>query len=327
MEKFRANGKFLLTGEYLVLQGASALALPLKFGQTLEVNTLKINNGVLHWDAFTPKGFWFSAMLNKSDLTVRASDDMEKAEMLSKIFQAIKLLNPNILQGNNDYSFTTHLEFDKDWGLGSSSTLISCLSQWAKVDPYEVLKRTMGGSGYDIACATSTKPILYRLENGNPVVEEVDFKPKFSEKLYFVYQNHKQSSGREVKSFKERLKTNDFSKEISEVSEITMKLCTIETPETLETTETIETPETLETTETIETPETLFHRHEEIIGSCICQNPLKSQFPDFQGVIKSLGAWGGDFFMVMTNLPETEVRDYFEKKGLTTIFRYDEIVI
>lgn len=303
MEKFRANGKFLLTGEYLVLQGASALALPLKFGQTLEVNTLKINNGVLHWDAFTPKGFWFSAMLNKSDLTVRASDDMEKAEMLSKIFQTIKLLNPNILQENHDYSFTTHLEFDKDWGLGSSSTLISCLSQWAKVNPYEVLKRTMGGSGYDIACATATKPIIYRLENGNPVVEEIDFKPDFSDKLYFVYQNHKQSSGKEVKSFKERLKTNDFSKEISEVSEITMKLCTLETPETL------------------------FNRHEEIIGSCICQNPLKSQFPDFQGVIKSLGAWGGDFFMVMTNLPETEVRRYFEKKGLTTIFRYDEIVI
>ena len=312
MEKFRANGKFLLTGEYLVLQGASALALPLKFGQTLEVNALEINNGVLHWDAFTPKGFWFSAMLNKNDLTVRASDDMEKAEMLSKIFQTIKLLNPNILQENHDYSFTTHLEFDKDWGLGSSSTLISCLSQWANVNPYEVLKRTMGGSGYDIACATATKPIIYRLENGNPVVEEIDFKPDFSDKLYFVYQNHKQNSGREVKSFKKRLKTNDFSKEISDVSEITMKLCT---------------PETLETSETLETPETLFNRHEEIIGSCICQNPLKSQFPDFQGVIKSLGAWGGDFFMVMTNLPETEVRRYFEKKGLTTIFRYDEIVI
>ena len=186
MEKFRANGKFLLTGEYLVLQGALALALPLKLGQTLEVNALEINNGVLHWDAFTPKGFWFSAMLNKSDLTVRASDDMEKAEMLSKIFQTIKSLNPNVLHGNNDYSFTTHLEFDKDWGLGSSSTLISCLSQWANVDPYEVLKRTMGGSGYDIACATATKPIIYRLKNGNPVVEEIDFKPEFSDKLFIA---------------------------------------------------------------------------------------------------------------------------------------------
>ena len=308
MEKFRANGKFLLTGEYLVLQGALALALPLKFGQTLEVNTLNINNGVIHWDAFTPKGFWFSAMLNKSDLTVRASDDMEKAEMLSKIFQVIKLLNPNVLQEDCDYSFTTHLEFDKEWGLGSSSTLISCLSQWANVNPYEILGKTMGGSGYDIACATASTPILYRLENGNPVVEATDFKPEFSDKLFFVYQNHKQSSGKEVKSFKERLKNNDFSSEMREISVMSDVLsghglagfddfCAI------------------------------MERHEEIMGNCLGQSPLKTQFKDFQGVIKSLGAWGGDFFLAATNLPEIEVRKYFEEKGLTTVFRYDEIVI
>ncbi len=308
MSKFRANGKFLLTGEYLVLQGASALALPLKLGQTLEVNTLNINNGVIHWDAFTPKGFWFSAMLNKSDLTVRASDDMGKAEMLSKIFQVIKSLNPNILQEDCDYSFTTHLEFDKEWGLGSSSTLISCLSQWANVNPYEILGKTMGGSGYDIACATASTPILYRLENGNPVVEETNFKPEFSDKLFFVYQNHKQSSSKEVKSFKERLKTNDFSMEIREISVMSDVLsghglagfddfCAI------------------------------MERHEEIMGNCLGQSPLKTQFKDFQGVIKSLGAWGGDFFLAATNLPEIEVRKYFEEKGLTTIFRYEEMVI
>lgn len=308
MEKFRANGKFLLTGEYLVLQGATALALPLKLGQSLEVNTLNINNGVIHWDAFTPKGFWFSAMLNKSDLTVRASDDMEKAEMLSKIFQVVKSLNPNILQENCDYSFTTHLEFDRNWGLGSSSTLISCLSQWANVNPYEVLKRTMGGSGYDIACATASTPILYRLKNGNPVVEEADFKPEFSDKLFFVYQNHKQSSGKEVKSFKERLKTNDFSKEISEVSVMSDVLsgqCLAGFDDFC----------------------AIMERHEEIIGSCICQNPLKTQFADFQGVIKSLGAWGGDFFLAATRLPEAEVRRYFEERGLTTVFRFEEMVI
>lgn len=308
MSKFRANGKFLLTGEYLVLQGALALALPLKLGQTLEVNTLNINNGVIHWDAFTPKGFWFSAMLNKNDLTVRASDDMQKAEMLSKIFQVIKSLNPNILQENCDYSFTTHLEFDKEWGLGSSSTLISCLSQWANVNPYEVLKQTMGGSGYDIACATALKPILYRLEDGNPIVEEVDFKPDFSDKLYFVYQNHKQSSGKEVKSFKERLKTSDFSSEIREVSvmsDILSGPCLAGFDDFC----------------------AIMEHHEEVVGKCICQNPLKSQFKDFQGVIKSLGAWGGDFFLAATKLPETEVRRYFQGKGLTTVFRYDEIVI
>ena len=39
MEKqtFYSNGKLLLTGEYLVLNGAVALAIPTKFGQTLTI--------------------------------------------------------------------------------------------------------------------------------------------------------------------------------------------------------------------------------------------------------------------------------------------------
>ena len=151
MTKYHSNGKFLLSGEYLVLQGARALALPLNLGQSLEVTTINDRNGMIHWDAYTPKGFWFASIFSKHDFTVHASDDMDKADNLSKIFKAIKSLNPNILQDTNDYFFTTRLEFDKDWGLGSSSTLISLLAQWADVNPYELLKMTMGGSGYDIA--------------------------------------------------------------------------------------------------------------------------------------------------------------------------------
>ena len=37
MNTYRANGKLLLTGEYLVLKGALALALPTKLGQTMTV--------------------------------------------------------------------------------------------------------------------------------------------------------------------------------------------------------------------------------------------------------------------------------------------------
>ena len=38
MERYYSNGKLLLTGEYAVLDGATALALPTKFGQSLEVS-------------------------------------------------------------------------------------------------------------------------------------------------------------------------------------------------------------------------------------------------------------------------------------------------
>ena len=306
MANFHANGKFLLSGEYLVLQGACALALPLNLGQSLEVTTINDRNGMIHWDAYTPKGFWFASIFSKHDFTVHASDDMDKADNLSKIFRAIKTLNPNILQDENDYFFTTRLEFDKDWGLGSSSTLISLLAQWANVNPYELLKMTMGGSGYDIACATASQPIFYQLKNGNPIVEKADFKPAFANKLYFVYQGHKQSSGKEVKSFKERAQKYDYASECSEISEIS---------------------ERLTSTASFDDFCALLTRHEEIMSHCLEQPALKSQYPDFHGTIKSLGAWGGDFFMAATELSENEVISYFNGKGLKTVLKYNEIVL
>ena len=304
--KFHANGKFLLSGEYLVLQGAKAFALPLKLGQSLEVKTIDIQEGMIHWDAYTPKGFWFAAIFSKFGFTVHASDDMEKADNLCKIFQEIKSLNPSILQDKNDYFFTTRLEFDSQWGLGSSSTLISLLSQWANVNPYNLLNRTMGGSGYDIACATASKPLTYQLIDAQPVVEEINFKPTFSDKLYFVYQGHKQSSGKEVKSFKERAKTIDFSKEIEEISEITDNLTRIASFEVFC---------------------SLLTRHENIMSRVLEQPPLKAQYIDFPGVIKSLGAWGGDFFLAATELSEKEVKEYFYDKGLDVVIKYNDIVI
>lgn len=71
----------------------------------------------------------------------------------------------------------------------------------------------------------------------------------------------------------------------------------------------------------------LLSRHEEIMSRCLEQPPLKSHYSDFQGVIKSLGAWGGDFFLAATELSEKEVKDYFCKKGLNVVIKYDDIVL
>jgi mevalonate kinase len=37
--KFYSNGKFLITGEYLILDGAKSLAVPTKFGQELKIDS------------------------------------------------------------------------------------------------------------------------------------------------------------------------------------------------------------------------------------------------------------------------------------------------
>ena len=47
-------------------------------------------------------------------------------------------------------------------------------------------------------------------------------------------------------------------------------------------------------------------------------------FPDFNGTIKSLGAWGGDFAMVIASENPTE---YFIKKGYNTIIPYDKMIL
>ena len=306
MTQFRGNGKFLITGEYLVLLGAEALAMPLRLGQSMTVEKLPTNNDIIHWDAFTPKGLWFSTMLNKHDFTVRASDDLDAAKKLSEIFQVIKSLNPFILNEKCDYSFTTRLDFDRQWGLGSSSTLVSNLAQWADVNPYDVLKETFGGSGYDIACATCSQPIIYKLENDVPKVRKVDFNPTFAENLYFVYLDKKQISSREVNVFKEKTKTYNFENEVSEVSDITYKILTVST---------------------LKEFQDIVGVHEEIISKCIGKTPLKTFFNDFDGAVKSLGAWGGDFFLAASEMPFERVSEYFQTKGLKLVFKFNELKI
>ena len=303
MGSFHSNGKFLLTSEYLVLRGALSLALPLKFGQSLEVKPLDEN--LLKWNAFNPDGAWFLAVLDVETLQVKSADDKAKAEKLSSILLAVKQLNPDVFS-KGGLEFNTCLDFNTEWGLGSSSTLISNLSRWANVNSYELLRLTFGGSGYDIACATAEQPILYQLVDGKPQVQSVKFSPAFSDRLFFVYQGQKQSSSKEIGSFKERLRQMNIDKEIAEVSEITKALVS---------------------NDSFDTFCHLLHEHESTISHCIGREPLQRYFPDFEGTIKSLGAWGGDFFMAATDWDAEKVKRYFAGKGLSVMFGYKEIIL
>ena len=328
MSLYQSHGKFLLTGEYLVLKGALALAVPLKLGQTLEVETVCTPS--LQWNAHKPNAPWFSVSLNPENLEIIDSDNQSKAEKLRQILQAVKQLNPKAFEGNN-LKFTTHLDFDPNWGLGSSSTLIANLARWADVNPYELLKLTFGGSGYDIACATAEQPIYYQLsmsksafrqaqrptldlpakvpepvEGPTPMVEPIDFNPPFAEHLFFIYQGQKQSSSKEIKAFLAQANPIDIHKDIESVSEIS---CAVPKCESLD------------------EFAMLMQCHERIISRCIGQEPVQKRFPDFEGVLKSLGAWGGDFILAATEWTENQVREYFKGKGLEVVFGYKEIVL
>lgn len=319
IQQYNSHGKFLLTGEYLVLKGALALALPLKFGQSLAVETLDSNENRLSWIAYRPDGKWFSVTLNRDNLVNFSTNDPDKALRLSEILQAVKQLNPKAFEGN-DLRFTTRLDFDPNWGLGSSSTLIASLARWANVNPYELLKLTFGGSGYDIACASAEGPIYYQLAGLDgfvprndakqepkltPLVDPVVFNPPFADHLFFVYQGQKQSSSKEIKAFLAKVHPDDLQKDIEAVSEISRAVPKCQN---------------------IGEFSMLMQCHERIIARCLCQEPVQKRFPDFEGTLKSLGAWGGDFILAATEWDESQVNAYFKKKGLEVIFGYKDIV-
>lgn len=301
MSTYIANGKLLLTGEYLVLKGALALALPTRLGQVM---TTQPDPNLLYWSAHQPSGPWFSATLNPDTLEVLDTDDPGKAEKLTRILKAVREMSPQAFVPG--LRFETHLGFDPAWGLGSSSTLLSLLAQWAKVDPYELLRNTLGGSGYDIACATATQPLFYRLEQGTPLVTPVTFDPPFADRLFFVYQGKKQHSSDEVKAFNAHWEETDLTAEMQTVSTLSMALPTITYFEDFC---------------------TLLQVHENLLSRCLNRPPVQQQFPDFKGTLKSLGAWGGDFLLAATEQPYEEVAAYFKQHGLDTVIRYHDIIL
>ena len=77
MNSFFANGKLLITGEYLVLNGALALAVPTKKGQTLLFEDEQGSS--LNWESLDPdNNCWFSCKFSSKDLTIIKTSDQKK---------------------------------------------------------------------------------------------------------------------------------------------------------------------------------------------------------------------------------------------------------
>ena len=306
---FYSNGKLLLTGEYLVLDGAKSLALPTKFGQDLKVTPIVENK--LIWGSFTHTGqCWFEASFSLPKFRLQSATFHSKAEgsaefiaeTLFEILQEAKRLNPDFLKTKGGFLVKTALTFPRDWGLGSSSTLINSIAKWAKVDAFQLLWNSFKGSGYDIACAQNNTPIYYQIQDQKPLVTAVEFNPDFTDQLYFVYLNEKQDSKKGIAKFRENKK--DISQAIHQISEISEAILSVNTIAALN---------------------ILLEKHEQIISAIIQQETVKKRlFSDFKGVVKSLGAWGGDFVLATgdTNTPA-----YFKSKGYETVLTYKEMIL
>jgi len=299
-----SHGKLLISGEYLVMEGAKSFALPLKQGQSL---SLKSNNkkGLLIWNALLSDGNWFQATFDTKKLNIKETSNRQLAEKLSQILLACRQLSTTFLKEETGFSVETKLDFNPEYGFGSSSTLISNIALWADVSPFELLRLTFGGSGYDIACARIHSPLFYQLTDTGPKIEEVTFNHTYKKQIYFVYLGKKQKSTESIKSFQNSAVFNkDDLKTISSISE------------------------QIVTANSLPDFEQLLNEHEKIMSGILKRPTVKSLlFNNYEGTVKSLGGWGGDFVLLTSNQSDSSFRAEIKKRGFPVVFSYDELVL
>jgi mevalonate kinase len=304
IETFSAQTKLLITGEYLVLKGALALAVPLRFKQQMTVTTTTNQQPLLVWQSRSNNNIWFECVMDTDDFQVEETNDKNICSMLQNLLAVCRKLNPDFLQRGVETHVEIDADFELNWGIGSSSTLVSMLAEWSGADPFELLEKTFGGSGYDIAAAKAKGPFFYQLKEKEKIVRQVNFLPPFTSQIGFVYLGKKMNSRTSMKYFNENSKYDNSI--IHSISSIT---------------------ENISKAQNIDQIEDLLTQHESIMSSVLQMPAIKdSLFSDYPYCIKSLGAWGGDVAM-FTCREMSEAREYFSKRNLGPVFTFDEIVL
>ena len=297
---FKSNGKILLSSEYLVMDGAKSIALPAKLTQDLSVS--KCDENSIEWQSFDKHdNLWYEErfIVDNNNLVSLGKENIISEKIIS-LFNHIRKKNElKSILGNK---FVTKLNFEKEWGLGSSSTFVNNLAKWANIDPYKLLFSTFKGSGYDIACCDVNYPIIYNKMGNYINATKVDFNPPFIEHLFLIYLGKKQNTQNSIENYsKSQFNKDGLIKKINRISD-----------------------EFLKCNDLIHFEE-LMKEHESIISKAISINPIqKSTFTGYKGGrIKSLGSWGGDFILVTTKNKDLT---YFKNRGLNTIFPLREMV-
>ena len=291
-------GKLLITAEYLVLKGAKGLAMPTKYGQKLSIK--KNRKKYIAWEAYTcDNEKWIDCKFDLNFKLLKSKKTKtEFVYSLSKLLKNINLLSPGF--AGEGLNISTNLEFKRNWGLGSSSTLINNISNWLNINPYELLKKTYNGSGYDIAVANSKKSIFFQKKGDTNEITPARFSPPFKDNLFFIHLNKKVNSQKEVTKFLNQ--KNEYKDDILKINSLGEMLVKEKNQKIFN---------------------EMVKEHEEIISKIISKKPIqKVIFKDFCGQIKSLGSWGGDFILASG---DTETPNYFSKKGYNIIIPFSEM--
>jgi mevalonate kinase len=294
-----SHGKLLLTSEYVVLDGALALALPTKWGQEFFVSESDDGQSLVHWKALHQGKPWLTASIDYQNGSVVSTNIPESAEFVAKVLMKVKALSTTQLNGDSSYSITTDLQFPANFGLGSSSTLMNNLAQWATIDAFELNESCLGGSGYDIAVAQEKAAILYQ-NKPERIIQKIEFNPSFKKDFIFVHLNQKQNSREGINLYRSKNKSPQI---IAEFSEITKRILEVST---------------------LEEFSALMVLHENKLSDFLgIERVQEKHFENCPSFVKSLGAWGGDFVM---STKFWGYKDYFSGKGFSTVFNYEDLI-
>lgn len=290
----------MLTSEYTVLDGALALAVPTKPGQEFFFEENPDGNSEILWQAYHENNFWLEAKIDYKNWKIKATNIPEAAEFILKVLKTVQEMSPDKFKNKDSYQFKTNLQFPANFGLGSSSTLMNNLAEWAGIDAFKLNEKALGGSGYDIAVAQLKTPLLYRLTQNGREIQQVKFDPEFKDELIFIHLNQKQDSREGIKLYREKQKAESW---IDEFSSITEKVLVAEN---------------------LNEFSELMTLHEQILSSFLNLKTAKEiNFPDCPSFVKSLGAWGGDF--VMASQFEG-FQAYFSERGFFNVFGWNDLI-
>ncbi len=310
MQSFYAPGKILLNGEYTVLVGFEGMALPVKCGQWLDswvFNTPAAAIDTLYYQALDENDQpWFQLSVSLDDL-LPSSDIISTDKPVAETF--LKLLNlvpDGFFESGKSIRLVTRLEFNRNSGLGSSSTFVALMSQFFGLNAQWVQAELFGGSGYDVAIAQVQKPLVFwRNQQG------VHFRPwKLSSSLtqqwHIVFWGDKVNSRNSSAAVKETLD------QLSADTAYKMQLEKI-----LSLTRDAQDIPTLETS--LEMMQMFLSQ---LLG---LETPYQSLGlkPVSQGLCKWLGAWGGDMLLVNKKILQ-EYPSIFKNK---TVVAWNDWVI
>lgn len=301
MKQIYSPGKLLLTSEYVVLDGALALAVPTNLGQEFFFEELQDGKSIIYWEALHQNVPWLKAKINYKTWEIEETNLDNAANFILKVFKNIQKNSNKKFEENNSYSLKTNLQFPPDFGLGSSSTLLNNLAEWAKIDPYLLNQQCLGGSGYDIAVAQEKSAILYQNYGNYRKIETISYNPAFKKDLILIHLNQKQDSRKGIELYQSKNKSEELIAEFSDLTKAVFEA------------------------KNIETFSQLMEIHEDKIANFLQLQPVKDKyFKDYGGFVKSLGAWGGDFVLASKF---GDYKSYFFSKGYNVIFEYEDLII